>query len=155
MYYHVYYLDIFRHVCKWHLIKYIHWHIVLHLRQTTKPLNRTFIKYTACCKSLGVKPVRYRSSTLTHEHLTNISLQHGALGALSISARAKKKTGPRGERTCCYIFLACCIHRWDLLRSRHQGSDPQPGRAALHWSAGIWCGPWFSNFCVMSAATGT
>lgn len=97
MYYHVYYLDIFRHVCKWHLIKYIHWHIVLHLRQTTKPLNRTFIKYTACCKSLGVKPVRYRSSTLTHEHLTNISLQHGALGALSISARAKKKRVPEAS----------------------------------------------------------
>lgn len=101
MYCHEYYLDIFPHVYKWHLIKYIHWHIFLHLWQTTKPLNRTFVKYTACSKSLGCKPVRYRSSTLTHEHLTNISLQHGALGALSISARAKKS----GSQRRAYLLL--------------------------------------------------
>lgn len=72
---------------------------------------------------------------------------------VAISSRAKTQVS-RGNRVSVLHFLACCIHRWDLLRSRHQSSDPQPRRTTVHWSAGIWCGPWFSNICVMSAATG-
>lgn len=40
--------------------------------------------------------------------------------------------------------------RWDFIRSRHQSSDPQSRRAALHWPARVWSGTWVSNLCFLS-----
>lgn len=45
--------------------------------------------------------------------------------------------------------------RWDFIRSRHQGSDPQSRRAALHWPARVWSGTWVSNLRFLSGTEST
>lgn len=52
-----------------------------------------------------------------------------------------------------YSF-ALVLCRWNVFRGRNTCSDPQPGWAAVHPSAGLWSFSGISNFCFLSGAKG-